>query len=476
MASLILLVLLSAAVQGSEYFRIACIDGETGNGVPLVLIRTGNYLEYYSDSAGNIAFMEPGMMEQPVFFSVLADGYNFTGGQQYPAPYNSGVVLTTHAGGSALIVLNRTQPAQRVYRLTGAGLYRDSLLVGAPIPASVRSRAAAEVSTGSFGQDTVMVANYKGRVFWVWGDTVCPRSARQNNCEQTGMYSVGATSCLPSASNPACSAADPPSLEYFASESPAGFHHPRPLAPFPPMNENTWLSGLVVLDSGTANETLYAFYYKNPGDGMDTLAQQGLARWVDGQRQFESISLWPQNQSWTLDKTVQVLSPEDRDGGFVYYAANGIFARVPATHSAMANASAFELLDSWAKVPAEWGSGSVNWNAYVQRYLYLGAGNGLFVGFSHSLHGPWANGTRVANHDASGSSCYNPLHMPHLDQDGGRIITFACTYTAMWSNSLPPSAWTSCLFGLNSRQNCAPVVPRYEYNNLMYRVDLSTIM
>ncbi len=44
----------------SEYFHISCLDGETGNGVPLVLLRTGNYLQFYSDSAGNIAFYEPG--------------------------------------------------------------------------------------------------------------------------------------------------------------------------------------------------------------------------------------------------------------------------------------------------------------------------------------------------------------------------------------------------------------------------------
>jgi hypothetical protein len=28
------------------------------------------------------ALQEPGLMDQPVFFSVLTDGYNFTAGQQ----------------------------------------------------------------------------------------------------------------------------------------------------------------------------------------------------------------------------------------------------------------------------------------------------------------------------------------------------------------------------------------------------------
>jgi hypothetical protein len=63
-----------------------------------------------------------------------------------------------------------------------------------------------------------------------------------------------------------------------------------------------------------------------------------------------------------------------------------------------------------------------------------------------------------------------------MDLDGGRIVHIACTYTAMWSETIKtPHAWSTCLFGLNSRQNCAPVVPRYEYNNLVYRVDLGAL-
>ena len=46
------------------------VDGETGAGVPLVLLRTGGYLQYYTDSAGFVAFDEPGLLGQPVWFSV----------------------------------------------------------------------------------------------------------------------------------------------------------------------------------------------------------------------------------------------------------------------------------------------------------------------------------------------------------------------------------------------------------------------
>ena len=62
----------------------------------------------------------------------------------------------------------------------------------------------------------------------------------------------------------------------------------------------------------------------------------------------------------------------------------------------------------------------------------------------------------------------------HLDNEG--FVNFACTYTAMWSNTINPSGWDTCLFGINSGKNCAPVIARYEYNNLVYRLDLRTVI
>ena len=124
----------------SEYFRISLLDGATGRGVPMVQLRTGNYINLWSDNAGNIAFNEPGMMDQPVFFSVLSDGYNFTGGvprqpiQGDPRGTDPGIVLTTTRGGISTLFLNRTQIAQRVYRLTGGGRWRDTLLYTTKYP------------------------------------------------------------------------------------------------------------------------------------------------------------------------------------------------------------------------------------------------------------------------------------------------------------------------------------------------------
>jgi hypothetical protein len=307
------------AAGAAPYFRISIVDGETVRGVPLVLLRTGDYLEQYSDSAGNIAFYEPGLMDQPVWFSVLADGYNVSEStaanptvQVYEDPYDSGVVLVTTTGASATVTVNRVQHAQRVYRLTGGGLYRDSVLTGdvGAIPPSVQARAVVDVPSGSIGQDTLQLATYKNTTLWLFGDTVCPRSARQNNCNGTGMYTVGAIGCLPSGDFDAdCSPAAPPSLNYIVETSTTvdgQFHHPHPIAPIAPLDQNTWIAAMTVIGAGTPEEQLFAAYYKNPGDGAGPgEAAQGMCKWDDTKQQLMKVGHeWPRNASLSLNGTL----------------------------------------------------------------------------------------------------------------------------------------------------------------------------
>ena len=101
------------------------VDDETGRGVPLIELRTVNALRYYTDSNGVVAFREPGLMGTDVFFSVAGHGY------EYPADGFGirGVRLHVAAGASATVKIHRKNIAQRLYRLTGGGIYADSVLV-----------------------------------------------------------------------------------------------------------------------------------------------------------------------------------------------------------------------------------------------------------------------------------------------------------------------------------------------------------
>ena len=66
--------------------------------------------------------------------------------------------------------------------------------------------------------------------------------------------------------------------------------------------------------------------------------------------------------------------------------------------------------------------------------------------------GPWLKARKIVTHDKY--SFYNPVHHPFLDQKGGRIIYFEGTYTATFSGAKFPT-------------------PRYDYNQILYRLDLA---
>ena len=67
--------------------------------------------------------------------------------------------------------------------------------------------------------------------------------------------------------------------------------------------------------------------------------------------------------------------------------------------------------------------------------------------------GPWCYARKVVTHDSY--SFYNPKHHPYLDQDNGRLIYFEGTYTHTFSGTSEKAT------------------PRYDYNQIMYRLDLS---
>jgi hypothetical protein len=65
--------------------------------------------------------------------------------------------------------------------------------------------------------------------------------------------------------------------------------------------------------------------------------------------------------------------------------------------------------------------------------------------------GPWVYMTKIAEHGKY--TYYWPVQHPFFDQQGGRVIYFEGTYTDTWSGN--------------------PVItPRYNYNQLMYRLSL----
>ncbi|MEE8468647.1 MAG: hypothetical protein V3T22_09340, partial [Planctomycetota bacterium] len=109
---LLLLALASRAPAQEPYFRIDCVDVETGRGIPLVELLTTGAVVRVSDSNGIVAFHEPGLMGRETYFHVASHGYSVPS----DGFGNRGVRLTPVAGGRGTIELERQNLAQRLYR------------------------------------------------------------------------------------------------------------------------------------------------------------------------------------------------------------------------------------------------------------------------------------------------------------------------------------------------------------------------
>jgi hypothetical protein len=247
------------------YFKIQVVDRQTDRGVPLVELRTVNNIRYYTDSNGIVAFHEPGLMDRDVFFFVESHGYEF--------PKDGfgfrGKKLKTAPGTSAVIKIDRINIAERLYRITGQGIYGDSVLTGTSVPLEN------QVLNGKVvGQDSVFACIYRGRLFWMWGDTGRPSYPLGN------FAMSGAVSELPGKGG-----LDPSvgvNLEYYVGED--GFS--RKMCP---LKEHglVWLDGLMTVRDPNGDERMVARFARLRGLGE--VLERGLVVFNDETETFEPV-------------------------------------------------------------------------------------------------------------------------------------------------------------------------------------------
>ncbi len=479
----------SSAAETNRYFGIRVVDRVTQRGVPLVRLTTVSKVRYYTDSGGWVAFDEPGMMDQDVFFEVWSHGY------QYPKDGfgSQGVVLKTVAGELATIEIDRVNLAERLYRVTGAGRYRDSWLLGQEVPSNQPL-----LNGQVVGQDTVQATVYQGKVYWFWGDTNRPRYPLGH------FKTAGATSLLPSAGglNPLVGI----DLEYFVDED--GFSSRMTPVEGPGA---VWLHGLFNLrDEG--KQALYGHYSRVKSLGEQY--EHGLLAFEDASETFvkaerfaDDAMLYPRGQALCYEHTIQdyvyfcrpfpsVRVRADREAfgsseNYEAYTCLQVGARYDADAPKIARDANGDVSWAWRRdtdyidarrmhtliqgglVKADDAplvlrskgdlvyvdSGSVHWNEFRQKWVMIAGqlgGEHSFLGDiwyaeADQLEGPWVNANRVISHE--GYSFYNPAHHRFLDQDGGRVILFDGTYASTFAKTKVPT-------------------PRYDYNQLMYSLDL----
>jgi hypothetical protein len=463
----------------TDYFGLRALDQETGRGVPLVRFRTTSNIVFWSDSQGYVAFNEPGLMDTEVHFEIdspgyeaSADGFGFRG-----------IRVTPQVGQVAEVRLQRINLAERIGRLTGQGIYRDSELLGLPVPPNSRS-----LQAGVTGSDSVQMVPYRGRLFWLWGDTNLAYYPLGN------FHVTAATSPLPGADS--FPTVDNIALDYFIDPTTGRAKKMLPLE----SPGVVWLFGLVNLTSGD-QETLVAHYSRHLRLGE--MVEHGIATFDDTSQQFQIRTTFELSNTWRIPSG-QAFRHNDPDGDFVYFADPFPVTRVPAqlssfcdpqqyqayawdpssqmyrwqsteaptsqasekkrmTEQKMPSTSArFQVFDRHTRRPVTIHRASVNWNHYRRCWTMIGCESNPSGSPSHlgevwyaeapELTGPWTTGVKIVTHP--GYSFYNPRHHVVWDQADGRYIYFEGTYTQTFSGSLTPT-------------------PRYEYNQLLYRLDLA---
>jgi hypothetical protein len=487
------LALLFALVETSttaEPFAIEVVDDQTGRGVPLVELTTTGGIFYVTDSAGLVAFAEPELLGRRVHFAVKSHGYEF----RKDGFGFAGVALDTKPGGSAQIKIKRLNVAERLYRVTGAGIYRDSVLLGrvAPIKDPL-------INSQVVGSDSVVNAVYRGKLHWFWGDT-------QQVKYPLGLFHVpGATSKL--AADGGLDPARGVDLEYFTGDS--GFA--RATAQMPG-DGPTWIFGLTVLPDAAGRERMLTGYMKIKAPLE--VYRRGIAIWNDETNSFDPVTDFEPKAPLYPDGQLLLHSSEAR-GPCAYFAAPFPLVRVEATAEAYQDLSQYEAFtclkpgtrldaheidrDEKGRVRYAWKkntpavgpgdqhklvqlgllkshegllqlrdvqtgkpvvahAGSVHWNDYRKRFVMIVCelyGTSLlgetWYAEADSPLGPWVYATKIVTHDKY--SFYNPKQHPMFDQEGGRLIYFEGTYTHTFSG--------------NEHRT-----PRYDYNQIMYRLDL----
>lgn len=441
---LVLFISCMTVLQASaalEPCRIEVIDKENGWPVPLVELSTTNDLKFVTDNAGVVAFDAPEFMNHETWLSVFSHGYEM----KIDGFGNRGVRFTPRPGGKFRIEIERKQIAKRLGRLTGAGIFAESQKLG---------EYAHWKESGATGSDTVYTTTYKGKLFWLWGDTNLPGYP-------LGIFDTpSATTSL----NPLISLKPPTGIvyQYFCNDQGA----PRGTATMPGPGP-TWLAGLVSLPDSKGREHLVATYSKIPG--MLKAGELGLAEWNDKTSRFDIVStFWKRSESEPNPPELfpnghAFVTKDDLGKSWAYFNAPPDF-KCPATYEAWKDRSQWQALKPRKSVKTSDGdvdvaSGSIAWNNYRKKWILVfqqkfgrpSVFGEVWYCEADSPEGPWGPAVKVATHQ--NYTFYNVQIDWQLTSPDEPVLLFEGTYTTTFTDNKIKT-------------------PRHDYNQMLYRLDL----
>jgi hypothetical protein len=436
---------IASTALAAEPCRIEIIERGTGWPVPLVELRTTHSLRFLSDNNGLIACDAPELMGREVWFDVLGHGYEV----RKDGFGMRGVRLTPEPGKKLRIEVDRKIIAKRLGRITGAGIFGESQKLGLEKDWN---------ESGVFGCDSVQNAAHNGFMFWAWGDTTMPN------------YPLGIfdASSATTAVQP-LPAFQPPirlKLDYFTDSR----GRARGVAPMSGSGP-TWLSGYVSLPDKNGKSHLVSSYtkIKPPLEAYEV----GLCVWQDEDQKFERLKvLWTKSDKEPKAPPFPDGHPSlwtDSQGKEWVLFGNPLpTLRCPRTFEAWQDSSKWERLTPQATIPTRDGksvkphSGHITWNGYRKSWVTVfmeGFGKPsvfgeLWFAEAQSPLGPWEKAVKVLTHE--NYTFYNPRLHPAFTPTNSPILIFEGTYTADFADKPHPT-------------------PRYNYNQVLYRLDLDDL-
>lgn len=327
-----------------------------------------------------------------------------------------------------------------------------------------------------------------------------------------GNFSMtGATTALPETIDPDVGF----SLNYFTAKD--GFTRPMVRVEGEGV---VWLFGVVVVPDGSAQQRMFAYFQRRRGLGA--VLENGFVAYNDERETFETLKVVPVDppyfpylyhcrvrsqggeylcfsspypnlrvradaksyldldsyEGYTCLKpgTVyggkdQVQLDRDAAGKLVWAWKRGTPPLKPEQQEELIAAgkmrreeSPHRLQEADGGKPILLNNSSCFWNDFRKRYILIASESHgatelgeVWYSEAESPEGPWLTGRKIithANKKGDAHDFYNPTQHPFFDQAGGRFIYLEGSYANSFSNNPHPT-------------------PYYEYNQIMYRLDLT---
>ena len=448
---------LQAAVAWAGGLGVQVVDETSGRGIPMVELSANNGVTWVTDNNGWACVDEADLEGQSVYLTVVTPGYSFP----KDAAGFSGTEVKVEASGTAVLKMMRSDLAERVGRLTGTGLYRDSKALGKEIAVVAHTPSLLARQSGALAEV------HAGEVCWLWQD------AERMTLPGQRLAVTGTKSRL----------ASPPSglaLELWSTSS-----EPQTLLP---VEEAEWVlvDGLVSVPDVEGDPRLVAHYVIQGKDAAKL--EHGLAE-LNAEGFFDRIVVLGDEYQWQLPAG-QAVKMKENEQEWLYFARPFCTVRVPATFEAIrtpslyqalawdadskdyrwqtergptepadeaklitdekmsANQARFRLLEAVSGSPVPVATGSVQWNEFRQRWVMIASAALDEVWYAEAVkpEGPWGKALRIVT--LVGMDFRGVCQRPFLAEEKGRIIYFDGAVSGS---------------GL----------PRYEGCQLMYRLDLS---